>query len=278
MLNLSQAIRRFTIAGILALALVSLSVQGASAATSRAAASVKVGIQPSAQADAGGLTAFTITAINDGVDAAGNVTINVPYDPAALRFVGATFSDPDAWVSNISPNALELKTGAVGGDGGSVQAIVRFQPLGANSAQALQRLTFSWSDKLKGGHGISNVLPGAGLASTYAPLTVSHNADILTFASDGFASKEGIVFWYNTPSGQVIQTRVQRGKLIDAAFAEQKYQDNSDYDRGSMNAIANEQGQVSVDLSTANLAPGTYTLVAYGNSSKLTAVATFQVP
>jgi len=279
MFRVAQAFTRFTIAATLALTLVSLGgAQGVAAASStRIPANVKVGILPSAQADAGGLTAFTITTTNDGDNAASNVTINVPYNPAALRFVGATFSQPAAWVSNITANALEIKTGAVGGDGGTVKAVVRFQPLTSGAAQAVQRLSFEWSDKLKGGHGISNQLPSADMGGLYAPLTVSSASGSTTFSSDAFASNEGVFFWYNTPDGKVIQARVQRGKLIDAETAQRKYQDDSAYDRGAEYAIANDQGQVVVDLSSDGLAPGTYTLVARGNSSGLTAVATFQV-
>lgn len=280
MFGIAQAFRRFTVAGTLAVALVSFGgaqVVGAAPASTRAAASVKVGIQPSAPADAAGLTAYTITATNDGENAAGNVTINVPFDPAALRFVGATFSQPGAWVSNITAKALEIKTGAVGGDGGSVKAVVRFQALSGGSAQPVQRLSFDWTDKLKGGHGISNQLLGAGAASAYAPLTVGQSAGEITFASDAFASNEGVFFWYNTPDGKVIQTRVRRGYLIDAEIAKQKRNQDSSYEQGSEYVFANDQGQAAVTLSTAGLAPGTYTLVARGNSSALTAVATFKV-
>jgi len=278
MFRLAQAFKRFTIAGALALTLASLvGAQGVAAAT-RNAASVKVGILPSSQADAGGLTAYTITATNDGVDAASNVTISVPYNPAVLRFVGATFSQPEAWISNTTANGLEIKTGAVGGEGGWVKAVVRLQTLTSASAPAVQRLSFEWADKLKGGHGISNQLPSAEMGGLYAPLTVSSASDGMLFSSDAFASNEGVFFWYNTPDGKAIQARVQRGKLINAATAEQKYQDDSAYDRGSEYAITDQQGQVAVEFSADGLAPGTYTLVAHGNSSGLTAVATFKVP
>ena len=178
-------------------------------------------------------TAYTITTSNDGVNAAGNVTISVPYNPAALRFVGATFSQPDAWVSDISANALEIQTGSVGGDGGSVKAVLRFQPLSSASAQAVQRLAFTWTDKLKGGHGISNQLPSASTAGAYLPLSINQSAAATSFDSNAFASTEGVYFWYNAPDGTVIPTRVQRGKLISANLAEQKYRDDSTYDRGS---------------------------------------------
>ncbi len=262
MFGIAQAFTRFTIAGTLALALASLGGVSsvAAASTTRAAASVKVGILPSAPEDAAGLTAYTITANNDGDNAAGNVTISVPYDSAALRFVGATFSQPSAWVSNNTANALEIKTGSVGGDGGSVKAVLRFQALSSASAQAVQRLSFTWTDKLKGGHGISNQLPNAGTAGAYLPLSINQGADAMTFDSDAFASNEGVYFWYNAPDGTVIPTRVQRGKLISANLAEQKYRDNSDYERGSEHAIANDQGQVDVTIGTDGLAPGTYTL------------------
>jgi len=277
MFRLAQTFKRFTIAGALALTLASLvGAQGVAAAT-RNAANIQVGILPSSQADAGGLTAYTITATNAGVDGAGDVTINVPYNPAVLRFVDATFSQPTAWVSNSTANALEIKTGAVGGEGGSVKAVVRFQALTSSGTPAVQRLSFEWTDKLKGGHGISNQLPSTDMGGLYAPLTVSGTSGDTLFSSSAFASNEGVFFWYNAPDGKVIQARVQRGKLINAAIAEQKYQDNSDYDRGSEYAIADDQGQVAVELSTDGLAPGTYTLVAHGNSSGLTAVATFQV-
>jgi len=279
MFRIAHVVTRFAIAGTLALTLASLGgAQGVAAASSaRIPANVKVGILPSAPANAGGLTAYTITATNDGDNAASNVTINVPFDPAALRFVGATFSQPEAWVSNISANALEIKTGAVSGEGGSVMAVVRFQALTSGAAQAVQRLSFVWSDKLRGGQGISNQLPSASMGGLYVPLNITSASGSTSFSSDAFASNEGVFFWYNTPDGQVIQARVQRGKLINADLAEQKYRDDSSYDRGSEYAITNDQGQVAVDLVTDGLAPGTYTLVAHGNSSGLNALATFQV-
>ncbi len=279
MFNIAQAFKRFTIAGTVAITLVGLSGASsvAAASSARAPANVKVGILPSSPEDAGGLTAYTITTTNDGDNAASNVTIDVPFNSAALSFVGATFSQPSAWVSNITATGLEIKTGAVGGDGSVLKAILRFQALASDTSQAVQRLSFEWSDKLKGGHGISNLLPSAAMGGMYAPLTISAAASGTTFSSDAFASNEGVFFWYNTPDGQVIQARVQRGKLINADLAERKYQDDSSYDRGSEYAITNDQGQVAVDLVTDGLAPGTYTLVAHGNSSGLNAVATFQV-
>jgi hypothetical protein len=280
MFSIAQAFTRFTIAGTLALTLASLGgVSSVAAASStKEPANIHVGILPSTPEDAAGLTAYTITASNDGTNGAGEVTISVPYDSAALRFVGATFSQPSAWISNNTANALEIKTGPVGGEGGSVKAILRFQALSSASAQAVQRLSFKWTDKLKGGRGISNQLPNAGPAGTYLLLSVNQNAGAMSFDSNAFASNEGVYFWYNAPDGTVIPTRVQRGKLISANLAEQKYRDNSDYERGSEHAIADDQGQVGVTISKDGLAPGTYTLVARGNSSGLTALATFQVP
>jgi len=279
MFNVAQAFKRFTIAGTVAITLAGLGGVSsvAAAGSTRAPANVKVGILPSAPADTGGLTAYTITTINDGDNAAGNVTINVPFNSAALRFVGATFSQPEAWVSNITAKGLEIKTGPVGGDGASVKAVVRFQPLVSNTAQAVQRLSFEWTDKLKGGHGISNLLPNAGTAGAYLPLSINQSADAMSFDSNAFASNEGVYFWFNAPDGTVIPARVQRGTLINANLAEQKYRDNSDYDRGSEHAFADDQGQVGVAISTDGLTPGTYTLVAHGNSSGLNALATFQV-
>lgn len=279
MFRIAQAFTRFTVAGTLALTLAILGGVSsvAAASTARAPASVKVGILPSTPEDAAGLTAYTITASNDGTNAAGEVTINVPYDSAALRFVGATFSQPSAWISNNTPTALEIKTGSVGGDGGSVKAVLRFQALSSASAQAVQRLSFTWTDKLKGGHGISNQLPSTGTAGDYLPLSINQSADAMSFDSNVFASTEGVYFWYNAPDGTVIPARVQRGKLINANLAEQKYRDNSDYQRGAEYAIADDQGQVDVTISTDGFAPGVYTLVAHGNSSGLNAVATFRV-
>ena len=278
MFNIARTFARFTIAGTLALTLVSLGgVSSAAAATSpsRAPASVKVGILPSTPEDAAGLTAYTITASNDGTNAAGEVTINVPYDSAALRFVGATFSQPSAWISNNTATALEIKTGSVGGDGGWVKAVLRFQPLTSAAAQAVQRLSFTWTDKLRGGHGISNQLPSA--AGSYLPLSISQDGGAMAFDSNAFASMEGVYFWFNAPDGTVIPARVQRGKLISANLVDVKSRNNSTYDRGSEHAFADDQGQVAVGFVTDGLAPGKYTLVAHGNSSGLNAVAPFQV-
>src|SRR5262245_35497702 len=158
MFRIAQTFTRFTIAGALALTLASIGgvSSAAAASTTREPANIKVGILPSTPEDAAGLTAYTITTSNDGVNAAGEVTISVPYDSAALRFVGATFSQPSEWISNNTANGLEIKTGSVSGDGGSVKAVLRFQALTSAGAQAVQRLSYTWTDKLKGGHGISN--------------------------------------------------------------------------------------------------------------------------
>jgi len=279
MFSIAQAFTRFTIAGTLALTMAGLGGVSsvAAASTSREPANVQVGILPSTPEEAAGLTAYTITASNNGVNAAGEVTISVPYDSAALRFVSATFSQPSAWISNNTANALEIKTGSVGGDGDTVKAILRFQALSSSSGQAVQRLSYTWTDKLKGGHGISNLLPSAGAAGAYLPLSINQSASSMSFDSNAFASNEGVYFWYNAPDGTVIPARVQRGTLINANLAEQKYRDNSDYDRGAEHAFADDQGQVGVLISTDGLTPGTYTLVAHGNSSGLNAVATFQV-
>lgn len=262
--------------GALGVALALAGVSGAGAATSQDSADVRVTIQQSAAVSGNGIVAYTITAVNQGDGFAGDATITVPYDSSALRLLDVRVSRSGVWVSALRDGAIELKTGRLDSDGGQAVATVRFalQP-GASAAGLTEPVAFTWKDRDNGGEGLSNFPAGNPRAAEAAArgLSVSVVGDDLTFSSDVFEADEPVFFWYTTPQGVTVETRVKDGYIIDARLVAQ---DEDEKDSGEF-VVANDRGVVSAPLDGAKLLPGTYTMVAQGYESGLTATTTFQI-
>jgi hypothetical protein len=77
--------------------------------------------------------------------------------------------------------------------------------------------------------------------------------------------------------------RIRDGELLDADVvaakkaANDRKQNHGKYNEGVDHMYADSQGAVSGRLSTADLAPGAYTLVARGTISGVIAAGTFDV-
>jgi hypothetical protein len=276
-MTLSKRIGQLAIGVALSAILIGASGAGQAAAASKHNTDVGVGIQQSATSADGTLN-YVVTAVNDGTDLAKKTTITVPFDAAALRVVNWSLSKTASQVS-AAPGVIEIQTGPLGGDGDSTQVTLSFQVLPGHAGAALtERASYRWSADGDTGSGVSN-LPVAG----NAPLDVQIAGGNATISGSVFGTNEPVTFWYNAPDGRVVGTRVRDGYLLDAdvVAAKKAYNDrklkHGVYNDGVPNVFADAQGNVSIQLSTADLAPGAYTVVAHGNSSGLEAVGAFEV-
>jgi len=227
-------------------------------------ADVKIVVLKSA--DQGGVLSYNLDLRNEGGGPAHDTRVDLPFDSAALQLVSTDFSKPDAWVTAIGPNGLEISAGKIGSGGGALHATLRFAALRAG-AELTAPATVRWSDEDEGGHSISN-RPDVGGA--LQALSVRAEGGDYVFSTNVFAPGEHITFWYNTPDGKVVAAEIKNGYVIDAASTDEK-------DNGADYARADNTGGVSVRLATKNLAPGGYTLVARGNSGGLIAAGVFEV-
>jgi len=273
----SKRIRQLVIGAALSAILIGVAGAGQAAAASRHSTHVGVGIQQSATSADGTLN-YVVTAVSDGTDMAKKTTISVPFDAAALRVVNWSLSKTASQVS-AAPGVIEIQTGPLGGDGDSTQVTLSFRALPGHAGAVLtERASYKWSADGNTGSGLSN-LPVAGNAA----LDVQIAGGNATISSSVFGTNEPVTFWYNAPGGRVVGTRVRDGYLLDAdaVAAKKAYNDrkvkHGVYDDGVPNVFADAQGNVSVLLSTANLAPGAYTVVARGNSGGLEAVGAFEL-
>jgi hypothetical protein len=262
----------------MAIALAATGGAGQAAAASKHNTDIGVGIRQDLVNPDGSLT-YTITAVNDGADLVKNVTITVPFDAGALQPVDWALSQQVGAVSASTPGAIEIKTGALGGNGDSRQATLRFRALAGHSGAGLaERASYTWNDGEGTHRGVSN-LPVA--AQTI--LNIGTEGKVATITSAAFGTNEPVTFWYNAPDGRVVGMRIRNGYLLDADIVAAKKAANDRkahhgvYDQGAPNVFADEQGNVSVQLSTTDLARGSYTIVARGNTSGLIAVGTVDV-
>jgi hypothetical protein len=187
------------------------------------------------------------------------VTITLPFDPQLLQVLDAQFSRPSAWVSDANKDTLVIQTGPIE-SGDVVTATVRMvvQPAAANNVRLAQRLTYRWQDARGGGQGRGNapvVLVGDvdTNQALYALIVAPSSAvagSTLVFQGDIFVPGEPVALWYNTPDGHVVPA----GRIP-----------------------ADGDGALRREIDTAGLAPGYYSMVAYGTWSDLTAVATFEI-
>ncbi|NTW01431.1 MAG: hypothetical protein HGA19_08985 [Oscillochloris sp.] len=215
---------------------------------------------PSIAATPSGIINYTIVAANHGKGAADNVTIKMPIDSANVKVLDASFSREGAWISNLTDDSLEIKTGKLNREGDIITTTVRLQvlPTVAPSTSLSNQLSYHWSDDVEGGDGTSNttiltVENSENNAETYplnAALSSNETGTSLTFSSAIFAPKEPVGIWYNAPDGSVIP---------GATF------------------FAEADGSLTVSFDSTGLQPGNYTAVFYGHWTEFTAVAPFTI-
>jgi hypothetical protein len=264
-MNTLWRIKQAMIAGTIAATV--LGGVGSAAAASRSDdKNADVNIEVLKSADQSGLLSYSLDLRNAGGGPARDTHVDLPFDGAALQLVSTEFSKPDAWVSTIGADGLQISAGKIGSGGGALHATLRFAAL-KTGAELTAPATVRWSDEEEGGRAVSN---RPNLGSTAHALSVSAVGDDYTFSADIFAPGEHVTFWYNTPNGAVVAAEIKNGYIVDASSTDQE-------DNGADYVRADDNGAVSVRLATKGLAPGSYSLVGRGNWGGLIAVGAFEI-
>ncbi|NTU77786.1 MAG: hypothetical protein HGA45_00040 [Chloroflexales bacterium] len=190
-----------------------------------------------------------------------DVTITVPFDPAEVRVIDATFSTAKAWVSKVLTDSLTINTGPIGADT-IITGTLRMQVVEtlAPGTDLSSQLSYRWADGTDGGTGLSNttilaVADSIDHRPTYT-LSVDTPAAVagstFTFSSGIFAPNEPIGVWYNKPDGTV----GEEAETFRAA----------------------KDGSIVTEFETpSDLPPGDYSFVLYGHWSEFTAVVPFTI-
>lgn len=220
---------------------------------------VAITAEPNMTVGPGESFTLTVTATNQGSGEADGVTITLPFDPSLVSLLDATFSRSTAWLSDLGNDSLTIDAGEIG-PGDSVETTLLFE---VNASAAVGGVItsqgdFEWDDDANGGSGSTNAISlTVSSGSTSIPF---YSLDVTpfngaagtthTFSGTFFAPGESVAFWYDTPTGESIEV----GR-----------------------ATADSSGVVTITLTTTNLPPGTYTMVAHGVGSHITAVGIFKV-
>lgn len=204
----------------------------------------------------GSIMTTTVVARNLGLGAAGDVVVTMPLDSSRVRILDATFSRPGAWVSETGAEQVVFQTGRLGSKGDVVTATLRLEVKGGapEGGSVGGRFSYSWKDAGPGGVGRSNLVevPMGVEASSILALTSSPaDGGGHTFAGSAFVPGEPVALWYNAPDGRVVAL-------------------------GRVKADAD--GAISKALAAQGLASGSYSMVAQGVWSEITAVAPFAIP
>jgi hypothetical protein len=205
---------------------------------------------------AGSEITLTLTISNRGRGMATNATITMPIDSSRVVVREARFSQAGMWVSDLRDEALTIQSGPLGGKGDVVTATVWLSVRAdAPEGGALsERLRFRWRDQQGGGAGQSNRLVlavGQPAPPAVGNLSVRQVAGAVGVAGDLFLPGEPAALWYHQPDGQAVEI----GRVI-----------------------ADVDGQIASQFSTAGLPTGSYTIVAQGLWSALSAQRAFVLP
>lgn len=201
----------------------------------------------------------TIVITNRGTGSASDATITLPFDPAIVRVIDASFSRPTVWVSQLVTNSLAIRTNRLANDGDVVTATIRLSVL-ANAPEGAivsDALSVKWQDDVNGGQARSNgsvLVVGAADSTvpTYSlAVSPSSGASGTSFIFKGsiFAPGEPVGVWYNAPNGTVV---------------------------GGSTFYAKADGSLTVSFAD-KVTPGAYAMVFYGHWTKFTAVGAFEV-
>jgi hypothetical protein len=255
----------------------------ASSTSSNNLVDLQVMVQPGATASGASFTDI-ITVENAGQGPARDVAITVPFDPAAVQLLGVQFSQPDAWVTTVMGNSFHSDLGRIGSHGQEVQISASFAALpGSTPANALPTsITYSYSDQGKTHSGTTSteLLPtvAAPIAQPSSVGTTVATNSMMSVNSAIFAPGEPVAFWYNAPDGQVLPLYIHKGQITADQQHQERLADGKTHDVNNGHTLnADAQGMIATVLSTKNLDPGAYTLVAHGLNSDATAVIAFQV-
>lgn len=227
------------------------------------------------------------TSLNDGVDTylvtitshtpnhAHYAKVRIPFN-GEYRLANASFNRDDSWVSVVGEDFVELSVVHLIGKRDYATAMLRFVSVGPTERNALvERASVTWRGDTNMPHNLSN-LPVAYQAGTISPFaTLYDGSTVYSFSASPFASGEAVNLWYTSPSGESTRLVLEDGFAIPPPRA----RDASDDALACSEAVdANAIGAFEVRIKLpANMAPGTYTMVARGGWSGTQASAPFVV-
>jgi hypothetical protein len=202
------------------------------------------------------IVAYLLIAHNSGHGDAKAVQVVLPFAPDQQNVIDAAFTSPDAWVSAVLTDTIELRLEALKRDQTITATLwLRTSPDARPGQNLSTRARFGWDGKNKGvSNRVSLLLSQSAVGSTIMSLEIVPSAgdDTTTFAVayHGFTSHERISLWYHPPDGSTV---------------------------GLGEARANAQGRLAYSLPAAALSSGRSTIVAYGQCSGVTAVGTISI-
>jgi hypothetical protein len=219
------------------------------------------------------LLIYTVKVANRGDGFASHATVTVPYDATMLRLADVTFAGAGGWVTRIDDGSFQFRTERLGSGGGTTIATVRFSRMASASESAVltERLMVAWGDRTGGGSGRSNLPMNLTMAQPYPALTHRHVDAKHYFSSTIFVPGEQVVFWYNNPRGEAVETEVHHGVIVTATTTDR---DNP----GENYASADANGAIDLRFDTHGLAAGSYTMVARGEISGFTVIGPCDLP
>jgi hypothetical protein len=202
---------------------------------------------------------YQVVAHNSGRGDASDLRMMLPFTPDAQTPLDTTFSSASGWVSEVLTDALELRLGPLKRDETITATLrLRINPTAQLGRDLATRAWFQWSARHGSGGGLSNQAPlvvarqAANQQDVLLAIEPRTGVPTMTFAItyDGFASNEHVSLWYQQPDS----ASVGLGELQ-----------------------ADTQGRIAYHLAATALRAGRYTMVAYGQCSRVSAVRAFEV-
>lgn len=247
------------------LATLSLVPQSASAAT-KADGNATVAVTVTPRQSNGDTLGYDITANNVGSGIAYYTNVVIPIDASALQVVGTSLSGTPSWLATNTSSLIEFRIERLYSNE-SATLSVDFHKLSADAAWS-SPVQFSWGDA-EGNHAGTSNTPQSSFGN--AALNVRVSGDNASFSGSMFAANEPVTIWYNAPSGDVVGVSVAYNNTILTGDSDDDLEDNA---RSS--AIADTNGEVWLAWNLNGLPTGSYSLVARGNWTGITAVGSFQ--
>jgi hypothetical protein len=200
---------------------------------------------------------YQLVARNQGTGIANNILVVLPFTPGVQAIETVTFSSPNAWVSAILTNAIELRPGLLHRDE-TVTATLRLRTAPASQLGTLlatrAQLQSSHDSEPRFSNRVSLAVSTADASASTVPLKITPSsgppATSFDITYDGFASNERVSLWYHPLEGAVVSL-------------------------GEIHADA--QGIATLRFPATRFASGRYQLVAYGQCSQVSAVGAFTV-
>jgi hypothetical protein len=218
---------------------------------------LRLAAEPSSMSIPAGTVIYRLAAQNNGRGRAANVHVRLPFVPDTQTLLDAHFTKPNAWLSAILTDSIELHFGSLVGDEIVTATLwLRTAPNAQIGTSIATRARVDWDGQANTAlsNRVSLVIARADASNAIVPLEIApatgDSAANFAIIYDGFASHEQVSMWYHQPDGRVV------------ALGEMR---------------ADTQGRISLTFPEAVLASGRYMFVAYGQCSQVTAVGSFTV-